>query len=364
MSNIFTQSITPPFTKQSIREYFVAPMFLGEDIRGAVTVRTDIKGTERLNKISRPSMITKPKVNPGFTPGGSFELTHQDITVKPMAIEFEQNGREFWGSVVEQLLASGYMEDDVQNMKNPDIWNKIVLPIIADAGQQDLIRQMWFADPDANVLDSAYVPTGVIDENYSGYYGFFYHFINDLMKGVIPSSQNVDPLLDSAGTKQKIVLTLSVTSDPTSVFVTINDKTFSEDFDTDAGTTVSNWIASHKSTVEALWGDHGVVVSNSGAALTIEAKVPGAKFNYSYGTVGGTASWAESGAVAAVAPGKLSDDAADTLLETMIDVMPPEMLELKPVFMISRSVWRNLLKTWKSRSTNGISRFSANSITT
>ena len=191
----------------------------------------------------------------------------------------------------------------------------------------------------------------VIDENYSGYNGFFYHFVNDLMKGVIPSSQNVDPAVDSAGTKQKIVLTLSVTSSPTSVFVSINDKIFSEDFDTDAGTTVSNWLASHKSTVEALWGAHGVVVTNSGAALTIQAKVPGAKFSFSYGTVGGTAAWGESGAVAAVSPGKLSDDASDTLLETMIDVMPAEMLELKPVFMLSRSVWRNLLKTWKSLGT-------------
>lgn len=351
MSNIFTQNITPPFTQQSISEYFIAPMFLGEDIRGAVTVRTDIKGTERLNKISRPSMITKPKVNPGFTPGGTFELTHQDITVKPMAIEFEQNGREFWGSVVEQLLASGYKEDDVENMKSPDIWNKIVLPIIADAGQQDLIRQMWFADAEANVLDGSYIPTGTIDENYSGYSGFFFHFIKDLMDRVIPPEQNVDPDVDSAGTKQKIVLTLSVTSDPTSIFVTINDRTYSEDFDTDAGTTVTNWIATHKSAIDALWGPHGVVVTNSSAALTIEAKVPGAKFNFSYGIVGGTASWAESGAVSAVAPGNLGDDAADETLEAMIDVMPPVMLELSPIFMISRSVWRNLLKTWKNLDT-------------
>ena len=71
-------------------------MFLAEDIRGAITVRTDVKGTEKLNRISRPSMITKPKVAAGFTPTGSFALTYQDITVKPMAIEFEQNGRDFW----------------------------------------------------------------------------------------------------------------------------------------------------------------------------------------------------------------------------------------------------------------------------
>ena len=110
MSNIFTQSITPPFTKQSVSEYFIDPMFMGEDIRGAVTIRTDIKGTEKLNRVSRPSMITKPKTEAGFNPAGTFSLSTTDLTVKPMAIEFEQNGREFWGSVAEQLLASGYKE--------------------------------------------------------------------------------------------------------------------------------------------------------------------------------------------------------------------------------------------------------------
>ena len=81
MSNIFTQSVSPEFTKQSLTEFFVDPMFMGEDIRGAITVRTDIKGTEKLNKVSRPSMITKPKTSPGFTPSGSFILSTKDMTV-------------------------------------------------------------------------------------------------------------------------------------------------------------------------------------------------------------------------------------------------------------------------------------------
>ena len=101
--SIFTQTTNPEFTKQSISEFFVDPMFLSEDIRGAITVRTDIKGTEKLNHISRPAMITKPKVAAGFNPTGSFTLTYQDITVKPMAIEFQQNGRDFWGAIVQQL---------------------------------------------------------------------------------------------------------------------------------------------------------------------------------------------------------------------------------------------------------------------
>ena len=145
MSNIFSHSVSPAFTKQSIREFFVNPFFMGEDIRGAISVRSDIKGTEKLNKISRPSFITKPKSSPGFTAAGTFALSTQSITVAPMAMEFEQNARAFWGSIVEQLLATGYKEDDIERMKEPDIWNKIMLPIIAQAGQQDLVRQMFFA---------------------------------------------------------------------------------------------------------------------------------------------------------------------------------------------------------------------------
>lgn len=179
MANIFTQAITPPFTKQSKDEYFVDPMFMGQDVRGDITVRTDIKGTELLNKISRPSKITKLKVGPGFTPVGSIELTTQAITVQPMAIEFEQNGRAFWGSVMEMLLASGYKEDDVENMSNPDVWNKIVLPILAQSGQQDLIRQMWFNDP-ANA-----------DDDYNAYTGFFRHFFDGIQTGEPLEDQHI-----------------------------------------------------------------------------------------------------------------------------------------------------------------------------
>ncbi|MEI7480233.1 MAG: hypothetical protein WCJ59_01245 [bacterium] len=107
-------------------------------------------------------MITKPKLTPGFTPVGTFALTYSDLTVKPMAIEFEQNGRAFWGSIVQQLLASGYKEDDIEQMKSPDIWNKIILPIIAEAGQEDLIRQMYFANPVQETLTSTSQPVLLI----------------------------------------------------------------------------------------------------------------------------------------------------------------------------------------------------------
>jgi len=347
MSNIFTQSISPEFTKQSVSEFFVDPMFMGEDIRGAITVRTDIKGTEKLNRISRPSMITKPKVSPGFNANGTFALTVQDITVKPMAIEFEQNARIFWGSVVQELLAQGYKEDDVEQMKNPDIWNKIILPVIAQAGQKDLIRQMWFADPTQQALNSSFSPTGTVDQNYSGYTGFFANFIEALRLGNIPSAQNIAVTVASAGTKMKHTRTLTIANGTATV--TLNGTAYAVDYTASATATLAAWITAHKATIEALYGTHAVVVTSSGAVLTIEAKYAGSKFLAAY--TASTGSWASTSTTAAVKPGALSTDSSDTALEEMIDTMPPEMLELDPVFMLSRSMYRNLLKTWKALGT-------------
>ena len=121
---------------------------------------------------------------------GGFNLTYTDITVKPMALEFEQNARAFWGSIVEQLLASGYKEDDVEQMKSPDVWNKVMLPLIAQAGQDDLIRQMFFANPAAEYFANG-IPTGNSDDNYTGYTGFISWLQKDLLSGIISSGQHV-----------------------------------------------------------------------------------------------------------------------------------------------------------------------------
>ncbi|MBM3437229.1 MAG: hypothetical protein FJY07_13565, partial [Bacteroidetes bacterium] len=279
MANIFTQSITPPFTKQSVSEYFIDPMFMGEDIRGAITVRTDIKGTELLNRVSRPSMITKPKREPGFYPSGSFELTTKEITVQPMAIEFEQNGREFWGSIAEQLLASGYKEDDVEQMSNPDIWNKIMLPIIAQAGQKDLIRQIFFSDLYHEVLASG-IPNGTVDENYSGYSGFMTHLLNDLYSGIIPSSQHVKIATSVSAVKAEKVLTYTAGTD-TKITVTINGVAYEHAYSTSATVTIANWLAAHKTTVEARSGINGVIVTNpSAGALKVVSRYAGQSFTF------------------------------------------------------------------------------------
>ena len=349
MSNIFSQTTSPAFKRQAIDEYFIQPMFMAEDIRGLITIRTDVKGTETLNRIGRPSMLTKPKLNPGFTPAGGFNLTYTDITVKPMSLEFEQNSRAFYGSIVEQLLASGYKEDDVEQMKSPDIWNKVMLPLIAQAGQDDLIRQMFFANPYAEEFSNG-IPTGVLDSNYSGYTGFMTWLQNDLYGGVIPSGQHVSVASATSQVKQEAIHTYTKGTD-TAITITINGVAYEQAYDTSAAVTATAWLNAHKATIEARAGINGVIVTNpSSGAIKIVSKLKGQSFTAT-SAVTGTGTFAVTGEVAAVKAGSLASNEADTTLESMLDAVTPEMHEYDLVFMLTSSMWRNLVHTLKDRQT-------------
>jgi len=349
MSNIFSQSTSPEFKRQAIDQYFIQPMFMAEDIRGLITVRTDIKGTETLNRIGRPSMLTKPKLYPGFSPAGGFELTYTDITVKPMALEFEQSARAFWGSIVEQLLASGYKEDDVEQMKSPDVWNKVMLPLIAQAGQDDLIRQMFFANPQAEILYNG-IPSGAPDSNYTGYTGFMTWLQNDLFSGIIPSAQHVPVASATTQVKQEAIHTYTKGTD-TDICLTINGVEYYQPYETSAAVTITNWLNSYKVAIEARAGINGVIVTNpSPAAIKIVSKLKGQSF-YASSAVTGTGTFAVTGVVAAVKAGSLASNETDTTLESMLDAVTPEMHEYDLMFMLTSSMWRNLVHTLKDRQT-------------
>lgn len=349
MSNIFTQSISPIFKRQSIDEYFIQPMFVPEDLRNIITVRTDIKGTELLNRISAPSMLTKPKTAAGFTPAGSFALTTQDITVKPMAMEFEQNARAFYGSIVQEMLAQGYAQDDIEQMKSPDVWNKIMLPLIAKAGRQDLYRQMFFGNPVAETFTSG-VPNAAIDVNYSGYTGFFTNFINDLIGSVIPANQHI--AIASSATKkvQEAIHTYTAGTD-TFLNIVINGTTYAQAYATSATVTCNNWLTANKALVEARCPYNGVIVTNpSAGAIKIVSRIKGQSFTAT-SNVTGTGSTAITGIVAAVNAGLMASNEADSTLENMLDSATPEMHDFDLVFMMTASMWRNLVHSLKDRNT-------------
>jgi hypothetical protein len=92
-----------------------------------------------------------------------------------------------------------------------------------------------------------------------------------------------------------------------------------------------------------------VLVSNpTGAQIKVVSKYKGQSFNFTAVT-DGNGTFASSGVVAAVKHGSLSSDEADDVLEAMIDGARPEMHEFPLVFMVTRSMWRNLVHTIKNK---------------
>ncbi len=364
MANLLTHATT--FKKENVREFFVEPFFQGTDIRDRITVRTDIKGTEKLNRVSRPTKITKRKLVPGFTPSGALVLAVTEITVKPLAIEFEQNGRAFIDSVVQAALGKGFEEDDVANMTDPDFWDEIVLPIIADAGKEDLIRQMWFADEKKETNDTGVVSTGVItgvaDDDYQVYTGFWTRFIENIADGVIPAAQRI--VLDNGAVKQEVIETLSGITGG-SITLTVNNVAFTEAFDTDSTTTVTNWFNTHAAAIKDRGATTGVIVTNpSAAALKFVAEHPGQAFIVTETDAGTGGSWAATGIVANVVHAALGTDEADNLLNDMLDQMPEELLEFTNiVYKVTRSVNRNYIGTLKSTGSEAAHQIKINGIT-
>jgi len=363
MANIFTTQ-TPAFKRQSLTEFFLKPMFLGEDIRNQVTVRTGVKGTELLNHISAPSMITRKKTNPGFTPRGAFQLTTQEVTVSPMAIEFEQNAREFWDTIIQQLLASGYKEDDIEKMPESDFWNKIVLPMIARAGKQDLIRQMWFGDTSM---------TGSGADDWNGYNGFF-KSIHD----VVSSNNNLSIGKDASnGSLEVIISYVDAADDDNGFYVVFYMKKKS------TGKVSQFMIQANESITEANMDEFLTnIVDGSVVLESINPAAPtpvtGVAMTVAKGTTPGVNSivytptadyelFLDADPVFAVNfptnltaslqvhegfSGGIEDDEVDSIMNQILDQAPPELLEFDPAFYLSYNAWRNLFQTWKNLGTD------------
>jgi hypothetical protein len=347
MADLLTHALT--FTKENVQEFFVDPFFQGVDIRDAITVRTDIKGTERLNRISRPNKITKKKTSAGFTPTGSMALTQTDLTVKPVAIEFEQNGRAFLDSVLQEALAKGWSEDDVNNMSNPDFFNQIVLPLLAEAGKQDLVRQMWFADEAKESLVAG-ISAGSADADYQVYTGFWTRWLNDIESSAFPSGQVVD--INNGAVKQELIETLSGIS-AGSLTLTVNGTAYTQAFDTSATVTVTAWVASYASVIDARGALTGITVTDEGSgAVKFVAEHAGQGFTVVETDAGTGGTLTASGVVANVGHSALGTDEADNTFEAMIDAMPNELLSFSPVIMCSRTMLRNYIQTLKNTGTD------------
>lgn len=89
MADLMSHALS--FSKESVQEYFIKPLFLQNDIREIVTVRTDIKNSEKLDFIDNLEKITKAYAQgTSFTSSTGVTITQKTLTVVDMKAQVEQ----------------------------------------------------------------------------------------------------------------------------------------------------------------------------------------------------------------------------------------------------------------------------------
>ena len=271
MADLMSHALS--YSKESIREYFIKPLFVQADIREIVTVRTDIKNSEKLDFIDNLDKITK-----AYAQGSSFvtstgvTITQKTLSVADMKAEIAQNGKAFLNYVKESLLASGYSENDIA--EGDGLFERIAMEIYMAGLARDLQRQIFLGDvlKEGRASDA---PNGTLDVDYKEYDGFWTRIIKAFDAAQIPAAQYLD--INSATYQDQVAVkqvdTGVVSGASGTLGLVINGVTYTEAFDTDIATTISNFVASHAATVAAREG--GLVVSGTATDIVVTAGVAG-----------------------------------------------------------------------------------------
>lgn len=320
MSNLITHSLS--FTKESVTEYFLKPLFVDSDIRNIVQLRTDLKTGEKLDLISTLSKITKGYAQgASFTPSTGVTITQKTVTVVTMKAEVKQNGRQFLNYVKQQALKSGYAENDITGT----VFEEIVLAVFMRALMSDLNRQAFFGDTKKEVITSD-APTGTLDEHYKEYDGLWTRVIAAVNDSTIPSTQvldiNTSTYQDSVAVKHKRTVTVSGTSGTCNI--AINGTNYLATFATSTTVTAANFVTAHAATILARYG--ACVVTSSTNTIIVESGVPGLAITVTASAaVTGDLTGSVANTTANVENTTLKSGAGKAILKGMYDKMSPEL---------------------------------------
>ncbi|MEK7499264.1 MAG: hypothetical protein AAB649_01520 [Patescibacteria group bacterium] len=337
MSNLITHALT--FSKESQTEYFLKPIFLENDIRDIITIRTDIKNSEKLDFIDSLEKITKAYAQgTAFTASTGVTVTQKTLTVADMKAEVKQNGKAFLAWVKEAALKQGVNENNISGT----IFEQIVMSIFAKGIARDFQRQAFFGGTTVESLTSG-VPNGTLNPHYKNYKGFWTRIIDDFYDVVIPAAQRVT--MSNGAVAQ--VATHSVTGTSGTATIVINTTTYLITYATSTTQTATNFVTSWAATLLA----RGIVVTSSTADIILTAKIPGVAFTTVAGVnVTGDLDTTLVATTANTAPAALATDEAMTAMASMVTAMPNELGEMIAdcVFMCTRSWIENYKATLRS----------------
>jgi len=343
MADLMSHALS--FSKESVQEYFIKPLFVQSDIREIVTVRTDIKNSEKLDFIDNLEKITKAYAQgTSFTSSTGVTITQKTLSVVDMKAQVEQNGKAFLNYVKESLLKKGVDENDIADT----LFEQIIMEIYMAGMARDLQRQIFFGDTVKETRSSG-VPTGTLDADYKEYNGFWTRIINDFDSAALPSGQYLD--LNSSTYQTTVAVkevdTVTLTGTSGTANVNINGVDYLATFDTDLTTTAANFVTSHAATILAREGK--IVVTSSGADVIVTAGVAGmAQQDPTVANVSGNLAGTNANTTANVANTTLKTDASLTAFKALWSKMPNTLRKLfkqEGKIMVTSSVADNYTDT-------------------
>jgi len=343
MADLMSHALS--FSKESVQEYFIKPLFVQSDIREIVTVRTDIKNSEKLDFIDNLEKITKAYAQgTSFTSSTGVTITQKTLSVVDMKAQVEQNGKAFLNYVKESLLKKGVDENDIADT----LFEQIIMEIYMAGMARDLQRQIFFGDTVKETRASG-VPTGTLDADYKEYNGFWTRIINDFDSAALPSGQYLD--LNSSTYQTTVAVkevdTVTLTGTSGTANVNINGVDYLATFDTDLTTTAANFVTSHAATILAREGK--LVVTSSGADVIVTAGVAGmAQQDPTVANVSGNLAGSNANTTANVANTTLKTDASLTAFKALWSKMPNTLRKLfkqEGKIMVTSSVADNYTDT-------------------
>lgn len=336
MADLMSHSLS--FSKESINEYFLEPMFVAADIRGIVTVRTDIKNSEKLDYISALEKITKGyQQGTAFTTSTGVTITQKTLTVSDMKAEIAQNGKAFLNQVKESNLYKGVDENNVEGT----IFEQILMDLYVRAIARDFNRQLFLGD-----IKKENGVSGVIDADYKEYDGFWTRVIAAFDSAVIPSAQkldlNVAAYQDVLAVKQEFTGVVSGASG--TLGLSINGVDYTAPFNSDIATTIADLVSAHGAALLAR--DGKIVLSGNATDIVVTSGVEGYALSVADASATMASNIAETTANAKNAG--LKSDAALTAFKAMWSKMPSTMKSLvkqEGKIMVTASLADNYIDT-------------------
>jgi hypothetical protein len=281
---------------------------------GIRIVNTDKAASVKLTFFDAITKVLMPYAS-GFQGGSGANVRQKKFILAEFKAEVSYSKQDY-KTIIQTQLLDHKGDNDIAGTKVMTAEQEI----FSMAVNQDIVRNFWLGDTSKIHLAAGTYPDG--STTYAiGDVNKYYNVINGIWTSLIAaaapyaSATNEQirriTVVDGA-VAQTDFRTLTIANG--TITVTYKGKAFSEAFDTNATTTVTNFVASHAADIKLL----GITVTDEGTAI-LKAVSDRAGVSLAAVYAASTGSWATSGGtqVANVAPVKLATDEAIGYLSDM-----------------------------------------------